>query len=166
MSEKGKHRSSRLPTVVVEVRARLEQSPKKPLRRLSQETGYTYSMCQRAQSHIGLRLFISYRNQIRINNWIIVVGFRRSLCKILPYCPSHGSQMKHGSIYPVMWRPNNFQEPVATEISGFDNTGLLSMGLLKRQGLRHTSPDIGWSEAQHHTGDSSYWQQSPPTSGQ
>ncbi|KAJ4426666.1 hypothetical protein ANN_26464 [Periplaneta americana] len=48
VSEKGKHRSSRLPTVVVDVRARLEQSPKKSLRRLSQETGYTYSMCQRA----------------------------------------------------------------------------------------------------------------------
>ncbi|KAJ4450786.1 hypothetical protein ANN_02216 [Periplaneta americana] len=46
VSEKGKHRSSRLPTVVVDVRARLEQSPKKSLRRLSQETGYTYSMCQ------------------------------------------------------------------------------------------------------------------------
>ncbi|KAJ4436488.1 hypothetical protein ANN_16519 [Periplaneta americana] len=29
VSEKGKHRSSRLPTVVVDVRARLEQSPKK-----------------------------------------------------------------------------------------------------------------------------------------
>ncbi|KAJ4431571.1 hypothetical protein ANN_20170 [Periplaneta americana] len=40
VSEKGKHRSSRLPTVVVDVRARLEQSPKKSLRRLSQETGY------------------------------------------------------------------------------------------------------------------------------
>ncbi|KAJ4450238.1 hypothetical protein ANN_01657 [Periplaneta americana] len=39
VSEKGKHRSSRLPTVVVDVRARLEQSPKKSLRRLSQETG-------------------------------------------------------------------------------------------------------------------------------
>ncbi|KAJ4445493.1 hypothetical protein ANN_07301 [Periplaneta americana] len=48
VSEKGKHRSSRLPTVVVDVRAQLEQSPKKSLRRLSQETGYTYSMCQRA----------------------------------------------------------------------------------------------------------------------
>ncbi|KAJ4442080.1 hypothetical protein ANN_11946 [Periplaneta americana] len=47
-------------------------------------------------------------------------------------------------------------KPVATEISGFDNAGLLSMGLLKRQGLRHTSPDIGRSEVQHHTGDSSY----------
>ncbi|KAJ4443746.1 hypothetical protein ANN_05524 [Periplaneta americana] len=47
VSEKGKHRSSRLPTVVVDVRARLEQSPKKSLRFLSQETGYTYSMCQR-----------------------------------------------------------------------------------------------------------------------
>ncbi|KAJ4431758.1 hypothetical protein ANN_20363 [Periplaneta americana] len=35
VSEKGKHRSSRLPTVVVDVRARLEQSPKKSLRRLS-----------------------------------------------------------------------------------------------------------------------------------
>ncbi|KAJ4438208.1 hypothetical protein ANN_14147 [Periplaneta americana] len=44
VSEKGKHRSSRLPTVFVDVRARLEQSPKKSLRRLSQETGYTYSM--------------------------------------------------------------------------------------------------------------------------
>ncbi|KAJ4434759.1 hypothetical protein ANN_23328 [Periplaneta americana] len=32
VSEKGKHRSSRLPTVVVDVRARLEQSPKKSLR--------------------------------------------------------------------------------------------------------------------------------------
>ncbi|XP_069669893.1 uncharacterized protein [Periplaneta americana] len=31
-----------------------------------------------------------------------VFSERRSLCKILPYCPSHGSQMKHGSIYPVM----------------------------------------------------------------
>ncbi|KAJ4440099.1 hypothetical protein ANN_08232 [Periplaneta americana] len=59
VSEKGKHRSSRLPTVVVDVRARPEQSPKKSLRRLSQETGYTYSI--------------------------------RSLCKILPYCPSHGT---------------------------------------------------------------------------
>ncbi|KAJ4437910.1 hypothetical protein ANN_13849 [Periplaneta americana] len=47
-------------------------------------------------------------------------------------------------------------ELVAIEISGFDNAGLLSLGLLKRQGLRHTSPDIGRSEAQHHTGDSSY----------
>ncbi|KAJ4450907.1 hypothetical protein ANN_02341 [Periplaneta americana] len=46
VSEKGKHRSSRLP--MVDVRARLEQSPKKSLRRLSQETGYTYSLCQRA----------------------------------------------------------------------------------------------------------------------
>ncbi|KAJ4430050.1 hypothetical protein ANN_22258 [Periplaneta americana] len=54
VSEKGKHRSSRLPTVVVDVRARLEQSPKKSL-----------------------------------------------------------------------------PEPVATEISGFDNAGLLSMGYLK-----------------------------------
>ena len=44
VSEKGKHRSSRLPTVVADVRPRLEQSPKKSLRRLSQETGYTYSM--------------------------------------------------------------------------------------------------------------------------
>ncbi|KAJ4448634.1 hypothetical protein ANN_00024 [Periplaneta americana] len=35
VSEKGKHRSSRLPTVVVDVRARLQQSPKKSLRRLS-----------------------------------------------------------------------------------------------------------------------------------
>ncbi|KAJ4446745.1 hypothetical protein ANN_13442 [Periplaneta americana] len=48
VSEKGKHRSSRLPTVVVDVRARLEQSPKKSLRCLSQETGYAYTMCQRA----------------------------------------------------------------------------------------------------------------------
>ncbi|KAJ4452302.1 hypothetical protein ANN_03822 [Periplaneta americana] len=41
VSEKDKHRSSRLPTVVVDVRARLEQSPKKKksLRRLSQERG-------------------------------------------------------------------------------------------------------------------------------
>ncbi|KAJ4448780.1 hypothetical protein ANN_00171 [Periplaneta americana] len=54
VSEKGKHRSSRLPTVVVDVRARLEQSPKKSLRRLSQETGYTYSMCQRAAKSAGL----------------------------------------------------------------------------------------------------------------
>ncbi|KAJ4445936.1 hypothetical protein ANN_12622 [Periplaneta americana] len=38
VSEKGKHRSFSLPTVVVDVRARLEQSPKKSLRRLSQET--------------------------------------------------------------------------------------------------------------------------------
>ena len=38
----------------------------------------------------------------------------------------------------------------------FENAGLLSMGSLKRQGLRHTSPDIGRSEAQHHAGDSSY----------
>ncbi|KAJ4434277.1 hypothetical protein ANN_22829 [Periplaneta americana] len=36
VSEKGKHRSCRLPTVVVDVRERLEQSPKKTLRRLSQ----------------------------------------------------------------------------------------------------------------------------------
>ncbi|KAJ4431311.1 hypothetical protein ANN_19908 [Periplaneta americana] len=55
LSEKGKHRSSRLPTVVVDVRARLEQSPKKSLRRLSQETGYTYSMCQRAAKSAGLK---------------------------------------------------------------------------------------------------------------
>ncbi|KAJ4428124.1 hypothetical protein ANN_24138 [Periplaneta americana] len=38
VSEKGKHRSSRVPTVIVDVRARLEQLPKKSLRRLSQET--------------------------------------------------------------------------------------------------------------------------------
>ncbi|KAJ4445437.1 hypothetical protein ANN_07242 [Periplaneta americana] len=54
VSEKGKHRSSRLPTVV-DVRARLEQSPKKSLRRLSQETGYTYSMCQTAAKSAGLK---------------------------------------------------------------------------------------------------------------
>ncbi|KAJ4439393.1 hypothetical protein ANN_07515 [Periplaneta americana] len=53
VTEKGKHRSSRLPTVVVDVRARLEQSPKKSLRRLSQETEYTYSMCQRAAKSAG-----------------------------------------------------------------------------------------------------------------
>ena len=63
-------------------------------------------------------------------------------------------------------RPNNFQETVVTPVPGFDNAGLLSMGSLKRQGLRHTSPDIGRSETQYHTGDSSYWQQSPPTSSQ
>ncbi|KAJ4427855.1 hypothetical protein ANN_25634 [Periplaneta americana] len=55
VSEKGKNRSSRLPTVVVDVRARQEQSPKKSLRRLSQETGYTYSMCQRAAKSAGLK---------------------------------------------------------------------------------------------------------------
>ncbi|PSN49476.1 hypothetical protein C0J52_12169, partial [Blattella germanica] len=44
--EKGKHRSSRLPTVFVDVTAQVEQSPKKSLRPLSQETGYIHSMYQ------------------------------------------------------------------------------------------------------------------------
>ena len=55
VSEKGKRCSSRLPMVVVDVRARLEQSPKKSLRCLSQKTGYTYSMCQRAAKSAGLK---------------------------------------------------------------------------------------------------------------
>jgi hypothetical protein len=40
-SETGKHRSSALPAVAVDVQARLQQSPRKSLRRLSQETGYS-----------------------------------------------------------------------------------------------------------------------------
>ena len=55
MNEKGKHRSSRLPTVVADVIPRLEQSPKKSLRRLSQETGYSYSMCQSSAKRAGLK---------------------------------------------------------------------------------------------------------------
>ncbi|KAJ4445979.1 hypothetical protein ANN_12665 [Periplaneta americana] len=57
LTEKGKHRSSRLPTVVVvDVRARLEQSPKKSLRRLSQETGTHFD--------IGCHARIPTRNTI------------------------------------------------------------------------------------------------------
>ncbi|KAJ4446296.1 hypothetical protein ANN_12991 [Periplaneta americana] len=60
VSEKDKHRLSRLPTVVVDVRARLELSPLKSVRRLPQETGYIFNMCYRGYFttlHQHLRLF-------------------------------------------------------------------------------------------------------------
>jgi hypothetical protein len=42
---------------VADVKQRLEQSPKKYLRRLSQETGLTYSTCQRAPKKAELKAY-------------------------------------------------------------------------------------------------------------
>ena len=55
VSESGKHRPSLSAECVDNVRRRLVNSPKKSLRRLSQETGYSYGTCQRAAKKSGLR---------------------------------------------------------------------------------------------------------------
>ena len=55
-SEKGKHNpQSLVPLPPVDVRERLLRSPQKSLRRLSQETGYSVTMCQRAAKHAKIR---------------------------------------------------------------------------------------------------------------
>ena len=58
ISEKGKHNpQSLVPQRSVDVRERLLRSPHKSLRRLSQETGYSLTMCQRAAKHAKLRQY-------------------------------------------------------------------------------------------------------------
>lgn len=57
LSETGKKRSVMSQECVNDVRERFVNSPKKSLRRLSQETGYSYGTCQRAAKKAGLRAY-------------------------------------------------------------------------------------------------------------
>jgi hypothetical protein len=55
-SEKGRHNpKSRVPQCAEEVRERLIHSPRKSLRRLSQETSYSLTMCQTTVKHEKIR---------------------------------------------------------------------------------------------------------------
>jgi hypothetical protein len=61
-SEKGKHNPpSRVPQCAEDVRERLIRSPRKSLRRLSQEPGYSLTMCQTAAKHAKIKR-VSYCN--------------------------------------------------------------------------------------------------------
>lgn len=54
-SESGRHRPGMSVQTIDNVQTRLLNSPKKSLRRLSQETGISYGTCQRAAKKAGLR---------------------------------------------------------------------------------------------------------------
>ena len=54
LNEHGKNRPEMPEETIAIVRDRLLQSPKKSLRHLSQETGYSYSTCQRAAKKANL----------------------------------------------------------------------------------------------------------------